>query len=97
MTIKPINDNIVLEIEKEEKMTKTNSGILIMNHETGKSNQYGTVVAVGQGRILNDGTKIEPSVKVGDSVIYDSFAGTHINTDDKRYVIIKENNILGIL
>lgn len=96
MTIKPINDNIVIEIVKAEKVVKNESGIYIVNKEVTKE-ETGTVVALGQGRLLNDGTLIKPSVKIGDHVIFDRFAGTEIQTEDKTYLIIKENNILCII
>ena len=98
MQIKPLNDNIILEVEVHEKVKQLDSGIIVMNNNQPQtSNQFGTVVAVGQGRLLNDGTLIEPSVKIGDNVVFDSFAGTEIISDNKKYIIIKENHILGIL
>lgn len=95
MKIKPLHDNIVLQIEKI-KDVETESGILIPVNKIVKQ-EIGTVVAVGEGRMLNDGSFIEPKVKLGDKVLFDKFAGTEIESENKLYLILKENHILAIL
>lgn len=98
MTIRPINDNIILEINADKKVSDHN-GIFIVNKIINKDTDTGVVVAIGEGRLLNDGTRIKPNLKIGDTVIFEKLACTEIKTDneDKVYVIIKENNILGVL
>lgn len=96
MTIRPINDNIVVEITKAEKVSQNSSGIFIVNKDVPKE-ETGTIVAVGHGRVLNNGEILKPEVKVGDNIIFDKFAGTELKIGDKTYLIIKENNILCII
>lgn len=98
MTIKPLNDNIIIEVNIDKRISEHN-GILLVNKKEIKDTDTGVVVAIGEGRLLNDGTLIKPSIKVGDTVIFEKLAYTEIKTDDKEktYFIIKENNITCIL
>ena len=78
-------------IEPKEAETKTASGIFIPDTAKEKP-QQGTVVAAGPGK------KDEPmEVKVGDVVLYGKYAGTEVNVDDKKYLIVKQSDILAIL
>ena len=87
--IKPLADRVL--IEPKEAETKTAAGIFIPDTAKEKP-QQGTVVAAGPGR------KDEPmEVKVGDSVLYGKFAGTEVTVDDKKYLIVRQSDILAIL
>ncbi len=87
--IKPLADRVV--IEPKEAETKTASGIYIPDTAKEKP-QQGTIVAAGPGR------KDEPmEVKVGDTVLYGKYAGTEVTVDDKKYLIVKQSDILAIL
>lgn len=95
-TITPLNDNIILEVKKIEPVTSQN-GIWVINKETKKNLNIAKVIAIGEGRLLNNGDIVKPKVKVGDTVIYDDMTSTVINLDNNKntsYVIVKENNIL---
>lgn len=95
-TITPLNDNIILEVKKIEPVTSQN-GIWVINKETKKNLNTAKVIAIGEGRLLNNGDIVKPKVKVGDTVIYDDMTSTVINLDNNKntsYVIVKENNIL---
>lgn len=95
-TITPLNDNIILEVKKIEPVTSQN-GIWVINKETKKNLNIAKVIAIGEGRLLNNGDIVKPKVKVGDTVIYDDMTSTIINLDNNKntsYVIVKENNIL---
>lgn len=95
-TITPLNDNIILEVKKIEPVTSQN-GIWVVNKETKKNLNIAKVIAIGEGRLLNNGDIVKPKVKVGDTVIYDDMTSTVINLDNNKntsYVIVKENNIL---
>ncbi|GIV58091.1 MAG: 10 kDa chaperonin [Rhodothermaceae bacterium] len=93
VNIKPLGDRVVVKPEPAEE--KTASGIYIPDTAKEKP-QRGTVVAVGPGRVEN-GTKIEMSVKEGDTVLYGKYAGTEIRLGDEEYLIMRESDILGIL
>ena len=87
--IKPLADRVL--IEPKEPETKTAAGIYIPDTAKEKP-QQGTVVAAGPGK------KDEPmEVKVGDQVLYGKYAGTEVTVDDKKYLIVKQSDILAIL
>ena len=93
MKIKPLFDRVVLLPEENEKETK--SGILLPQMAQEKS-QLATVVAVGEGQ-NTDGKEVGMKVKVGDRVLYGKYSGTEINIDDKKYVVIRQLDILAII
>ncbi len=93
MPLKPLADRVVLKpIEAEEK---TKGGIVLPDTAKDKP-QEGEVIAVGPGRILDNGTKLTPEVKVGDRVIYSKYSGTEVKVDGEEYLIIRESDILAI-
>jgi chaperonin GroES len=95
MNMVPAGDNII--IKKDTITRTTESGIVLATQNQEKSIDRGTVMAVGQGRLLNDGTIVPPSVSEGDYVIFNKFAGSEIVVDDVIYLLIKENDILAII
>ena len=92
--IKPLGDRVVVEVAEVE--LKTKSGI-IMPETTKEKPQKGTVVAVGTGKLLDNGTRAAMEVKAGDSVIFNKYAGSEVKVDDKEYLVIRESDILAIL
>ena len=89
MNIKPLADRVLINPAKAEE--KTVAGIIIPDTAKEKP-QQGTVVAAGPGK------KDEPmEVKVGDQVIYGKYAGTEVNFEDKKYLIVKQSDILAVL
>jgi len=94
LNLKPLADRVVIEpIERDEV---TASGIYVP--ETAKEKpQEGKVVAAGPGRRDEDGDRIEMDVKEGDRVLYAKYAGTEVKLGDKKYLILKESDILAIL
>lgn len=99
MILEPIGDNIVIELPMEEsKENKTQSGILLPKKtESEARKDIAKVVAVGQGRILNDGSYLKPVVKPGDLVLFNKYAGTLLALDGKQYLLVKECDLLAIL
>ncbi len=93
MKIKPLLDRVLLEPKENEKETK--SGIILPTAAQEKS-QIAKVVAVGEGGMI-DGNKVEMQVSVGDSVLYSKYAGTEVTHDDKKYVIVRQADILAVL
>lgn len=93
--ITPLRDKVVVKrIEEEEQ--KTPGGIIIPDTAKEKP-QIGEVVAVGKGKILQDGKVIPPEVKVGDRVLFAKYAGTEIKIEGEEYLIMSEDEILGII
>ena len=93
MMIQPLSDRVVVKAQDAEE--KTASGLFIPDSAKEKP-QRGTVVAVGPGRVEN-GTKIDMTVKEGDSVLYGKYAGTEITLDGEDLLIMRESDILGIV
>ena len=93
MKIKPILDRVVLEpIEAEEQ---TASGILIPNASQDKPS-LARVVAVGEGGFV-DGAEVKMLLKVGDKVLYSKYAGNEIKFEGKKYIVIKQADVLAII
>ncbi|HEV8341496.1 MAG TPA: co-chaperone GroES [Candidatus Binatia bacterium] len=94
MKIRPLQDRVILKrIEEEEK---TKGGIIIPDTAKEKP-QEGRVVAVGKGKV-NEGGKITPlDVKVNDRVLFGKYSGTEINIDGEEHLIVREEDILGII
>lgn len=92
-SIKPLSDRVLVQpVEAEEK---TSSGIIIPDTAKEKP-QKGTIIAVGPGKVEN-GNKIEMSVKKGDSVLYGKYSGTEVTLDGVEYLIMRESDILGVI
>ena len=89
--LQPLGDRIVVKAVEQE--TQTKSGIYIPDSAKERP-QEGSVIAVGPGRITDDGNRVEMSVAVGDVVIYSKFAGTEFEDDGEEYLIMKETDVL---
>lgn len=94
MKIKPLQDRILVKrIEEEEK---TKGGIIIPDAAKEKP-QEGKVVAVGDGKVLENGTKAPLTVKVGDKILFGKYSGTEIKVDGEEHLILREDDVLGIV
>ena len=92
--LKPLGDRVIIEVlEKEEK---TIGGIVLPDTAKEKP-QQGKVVAVGTGRVTDEGKRIDLDVKENDLVIYSKYAGTEVKHDGKEYLIVRESDILAIV
>jgi len=92
--LKPIGDRVVVRPKSAEEMTK--SGIILP--DTAKERpQEGEVMAVGTGRIMDDGTVVPLAVKVGDTVLFSKYGGTEIKIGGEEYIILREDDILAVL
>lgn len=94
MNVKPLADRIIiLPLEAEQK---TAGGIIIPDAAKEKP-QKGEVVAVGPGRVADNGSKIELTLKKGDKVLYGKYSGTEVSIDGKDYLIMKESDVLAVI
>lgn len=91
--LKPLGDRAVVKPEPSEE--RTQSGIVLPDTAKEKP-QVGTVIAVGTGRILDNGQKVPLEVKIGDKVIYAKYGGTEIKIEGEEYIILQERDILAI-
>jgi chaperonin GroES len=92
--LKPLGDRIIIELVELEE--KTASGIVLPDTAKEKP-QEGKVVAVGTGRILENGERVALEVSVGDNIIFSKYAGTEVKYDGNEYLIVRENDILAII
>ena len=94
MKIKPLGDRVV--VKPLETVEKSKGGIVIPDTAKEKP-QEGKVVAVGKGRVTDDGKLLAIEVKAGDKILYGKYSGTEITVDNEEYVVLHESDILGIV
>jgi chaperonin GroES len=94
MNIRPLQDRVILKRVKEEEKTK--GGIIIPDTAKEKPIE-GEVVAVGNGKVLEDGTVKKLDVKVGDRVLFGKYSGTEVKLDGEERLIVREDDILAVL
>ncbi|HPP40168.1 MAG TPA: co-chaperone GroES [Candidatus Kapabacteria bacterium] len=94
MNLTPLHDRIIVKPAKAEEVTK--GGIIIPDTAKEKPMQ-GEVVAVGKGRVADDGKLIPMNLKVGDKVLYGKYAGTEVNIDGEEYLIMRESDVFAII
>jgi chaperonin GroES len=92
--LKPLGDRIVIELVESEE--KTTSGIVLPDTAKEKP-QQGRVVAVGTGRVTENGERVALEVSEGDTVIYSKYSGTEVKYEGNEYLIIRENDVLAIV
>ncbi|MEO8231208.1 MAG: co-chaperone GroES [Ignavibacteriota bacterium] len=94
MKLKPLGDRVVIEPAAAEE--KTAGGIILPDTVKEKPVE-GTIIAVGPGKIADDGKVIKMEVKVGDKVLYGKYSGTEVTIKGTEYLIMRESDIFGIL
>lgn len=94
MKVKPLNDRVlVIRVDKEN----TSKGGIIIPDTAHKKSQEGKIVAIGPGKIGEDGKRIPLDVKAGDRVIFSRYAGTEIKIDDIEHLFMTESDILAVI
>jgi chaperonin GroES len=91
--LKPLGDRVILKPGKEEEVTK---GGIVLPDSAKKKPQEGKVLAVGSGKLLENGTRAPMGVKKGDVVIYAKYGGTEVTVDGEELVILEEDQILAV-
>jgi chaperonin GroES len=94
MKIRPLADKVL--VQRLEAETKTAGGIVLPDSAKEKP-QRGKIVSVGEGKLLDDGTRNKVQVKKGDIVLFTSYAGTEIKIEGKEYLIMDESDIMAII
>lgn len=92
--LQPLNDRVV--IKREESESKTAGGIVLPDSAKDKPAR-GSVVCVGNGRLLDNGSRSQSQVKVGDRVIFSSYAGEAFKVDDEELLLMREDDILAVI
>jgi len=94
MKIRPLHDRILVERLEEQE---TRRGGIIIPDTAKEKPQEGKVVAVGNGKVTEDGKKIALDVKAGDRILFGKYSGSEVKIDDKEYLILREEDVLAIL
>lgn len=92
--LRPLGDRIIIELVEVEE--KTASGLVLPDSAKEKPSQ-GKVVAVGTGRVLDNGTRVELEVKEGDTIIFSKYSGTEVKYEGTEYLILRESDILAVI
>jgi chaperonin GroES len=92
--IQPLADRVVVQaLEETEEMR----GGLYIPDTAKEKPQQGTIIAVGPGKLSDEGARIEPDVKVGQRVLYGKYSGTEVSVDGEEYLILRESDILAVI
>jgi chaperonin GroES len=94
MNIRPLQDRILVKRVNEEEKSK--GGIIIPDTAKEKP-QQGKVIAVGKGKVLEDGTQRPLDVKAGDTILFGKYAGTEVKIDGEEHLILREEDVLGVI
>ena len=94
MNIRPLHDRIIVERLVEETMT---AGGIIIPDSAKEKPQEGKIVAVGKGKITEDGKVLPLDVKVGDKILFGKYAGTEVKIDGKEFIMMREDDVLGVV
>lgn len=94
LNLKPLGDRLVVEPKESEQTTASG---LVLPESAKEKPQEGTVLAIGPGRRDDNGDRIAMDVELGDVVLYAKYGGTEIKIDGKKYLILKESDILAIV
>ena len=92
--LKPLGSRVVIKALDREETTK--SGIFLPDTAKEKP-QEGNVIAVGNGKILNNGDRVAMDIKVGDRVLFGKYSGTEVKLDGEEYLILREDDVLGVI
>ncbi len=95
MKIEPLNDKVVIRPASPEEQTA--SGLVIPQTASGEKPMQGEVVAVGPGKLREDGGRQAMTVKVGDTVLFTKYAPDEVEVDGEDYLVVEEDKILGIV
>ncbi|NLN20233.1 MAG: co-chaperone GroES [Firmicutes bacterium] len=94
MTLKPLGDRVVVRAIEEEQLT---AGGIVLPDTAKEKPQQGEVIAVGTGKLLDNGERVPLEVKEGDRIIFAKYGGTEVKIKGEEYLILRENDILAIV
>lgn len=92
--IRPLGDRVVVKPLPSEEVTK---GGIVLPDTAKEKPQQGEVVAVGSGRLLDNGQRVPIDLKVGDKILFSKYAGNEVKIDDVEYLILREMDVLGVI
>ena len=93
-SLRPLDDRVA--VRRDDAQDKTDGGIFLPDNAREKVNR-GTVMAIGEGRLNDDGTRATPQVRIGDRVLFSQYAGDELEIDGESWLLIRETEILGVI
>lgn len=93
-TLRPLHDRVL--VKRIEEKEQVRGGIIIPDTAKEKP-QEGEVVAVGQGKVLDNGTRLEMALKAGDRILFGKYSGSEVKIDGEEYLIMREDEVLGVV
>jgi len=94
MELRPLHDRVVIRRVEE---AETKRGGIIIPDTAKEKPQHGEVIAVGSGKLLETGERMPPDIKAGDRILFGKYSGSEVKIDGEEYLILKEDEILGVL
>jgi len=94
MKIRPLQDRVIVRRMEEER---TSAGGIVIPDSAAEKPIQGKVIAVGPGKILDNGDRRPVDVKVGDKVLFAKYSGTEVKIDDEEYLVMREEDIMGVI
>jgi chaperonin GroES len=94
MKIRPLYDRLVVKREEEEE---TSAGGIILTDSAKEKPSRGTVMAIGEGKLLDSGDVRQSPIKVGDNVLFGKYAGTEVSLDGEDYIVMREEDVMGVI
>ena len=91
--LKPLSDRIIVKAKAKEEVTK---GGIVLPDTAKETPQEGEVIAVGPGKVLDNGKTVPMEVKVGDTVLFAKYGGTEVKVDGEEYIILRQDDVLAI-
>lgn len=95
MNLRPLNDRLILKAASKEE--KTASGLILPGTNEKERPEQGEVIAVGPGRLKDDGTRVTMSVKIGDKVVFKKYAPDEVKLDGQEYLVLSESDIMAVI
>jgi chaperonin GroES len=94
MALRPLHDRVVIKRVEE---AETKKGGIIIPDTAKEKPQHGEVKSVGSGKLLENGERMPPDIKAGDRILFGKYSGAEVKIDGEEYLILKEDEILGVL
>jgi len=95
MTLRPLADRVIVKPVAKEEMTKT--GIILPDTVDKERPEQGEVIAIGPGRLLDNGTRAAMSVKIGDKIVFKKYSPDEVKLEDKEYLVIAESDVMAVI
>jgi chaperonin GroES len=95
MKLRPLNDRVIVKTAPKEEMTK--SGIILPDTIDKERQEQGEVIAIGPGKLLENGSRAPMSVKVGDKIVFKKYGPDEVKVDDVEYLVVSESEIMAVI